>query len=732
MWAFLFYLTTLFLAGIISVVLMVYLWQRRDMSRTVLPVILLLFSVAIWLFGYIVELTRTDLAERIFWADVQYIGIVILPVAWFIFTLEYTGKTKWLTSKGIALLFLEPTIITLLIWTNESHNLFRIIESFQPAALTSTWEIGRGAAFWVHTAYSYSLLLSGTIFLVVAFFRASSLYRKQISILLIAAVIPWVANMVYLFGPFPQYMDPTPFGFLLSAILISWSITKFHFIKIAPVARDRVIENMQDGLLVLNKENQIIDINPAAEQLLDCLAKDVVGKPTTQIMSAWPDLVERFRDVTDLHEEIAVSRGETTVWYALRITPLTNRAGRFLGRIVTLRDITERKNVEGAFATLVEQLPQGLAILQNGRIVFTNPALTDICGYASDEFKSLSVNELLERVHPDDRDIVSDAVSSQYLAEQGTVNIDYRFVDKFENLLWLEQVSNRIQYRGQPSVQVVISDISDRKATERMLQEAKNIADQANRAKSVFLANMSHELRTPLAAIIGYSEMIREQSATQSVEKVIDRVSHIEFSANHLLTIINDVLDLSKIEAGKMTLQFEEFDVRHLIDDVVETIRPLMEKNDNQLQADISSEVNRIVSDPVRVRQVLLNILGNSAKFTENGQVSLQVFCDRRTSDPTENSQIVFQITDTGIGMTPEQVGSLFQPFSQGDSSLTRKYGGTGLGLAISWRLCRMLEGNLIAESAVGKGSMFTVRLPIQNEQAEIALKTEINNLWLE
>ncbi len=732
MWTFLFYLTTLFLAGIISVILMVYLWQRRDESRTVLPVILLLFSVAIWLFGYIVELTRTDLAERVFWADVQYIGIVILPVAWFIFTLEYTGRTKWLTRYGVALLFLEPVIITLLIWTNETHNLFRIIESFQPTELTSTWEIGRGAAFWVHTAYSYSLLLLGTIFLVVAFFRASSLYRKQIGILLIAAVIPWIANMIYLFGPFPQYMDPTPFGFLLSAILISWSIIKFHFIKITPVARDRVIENMQDGLLVLNKENQIIDINPAAEQLLDCQAKDVVGKPAAQIMSVWPDLVERFRDVTELHEEIAVSRDEATVWYALRITPLTSRTGRFLGRIVTLRDITERKNVAGAFATLVEQLPQGLAILQNGRIVFTNPALTDICGYASDEFKSLSVNELLERVHPDDRDIVSDAVSSQYLAEQGTVNVDYRFVDKFENLLWLEQTSNRIQYRGQPSVQVVISDISDRKATERMLQEAKNIADQANRAKSVFLANMSHELRTPLAAIIGYSEMIREQSATQSVEKVINRVSHIEFSANHLLTIINDVLDLSKIEAGKMTLQFEEFDVRHLIDSVVETIRPLMVKNDNQLQVDISAEVNRIVSDPVRVRQVLLNILGNSAKFTESGQVSLQIFCDRRTSDTTENNQIIFQITDTGIGMTPEQVDSLFQPFSQGDSSLTRKYGGTGLGLAISWRLCRMLEGNLTAESAVGEGSMFTVRLPVQNEQAEIALKTEINNLWLE
>lgn len=726
MWQFILYLGSLFIAGVISIILVIYLWRQRTTTRTAVPISFLLLSTSIWLFGYIIELTRTDLASRLFWANVQYLGIAALPVAWFLFALEYTNRTKWLVRKRIALLFVIPTLTTILIWTNDFHGLFRTVESFRANEITSFWEFSRGPVFWIHTTYSYGLLLGGTLFLIIAFFRANLLYRKQIAIMLVAAVVPWFANIIYLFGPFPSYMDPTPFAFLLSGTIISLSVLRFGFIKIMPIARDRVIDNMQDGLLVINVDKRIIDINPAGEQILQCQSNRVVGQLAEAVLGDWPEELTKFQGQQDLKDEITLSQGGVKAWYAARVSPLFSSRNRFLGHIVTLRDITERKNAENAYFTLVEQLPQGLAIVQNGRIVFANPALSTISGFSTAELLASGVTKILARVHPDDRQIVLHAIADDSLNAFESFHLDFRFVNKNENLLWLELTSSLIRYQGQQSVQIVVNDISKRKESEQVLQEAKNAAELANRAKSIFLANMSHELRTPLAAIIGYSEMIQEQSVNQPVTKIIERVGQIEVSAHHLLSIINDILDLSKIEAGKLTLQVEEFELNSLVENVVETIRPLMQKNNNQLHVTYLEEVAPIMSDQLRVRQILLNILGNSAKFTEDGQVNVRI-----NAEPRHN-QYIIEITDTGIGMSSEQVAALFQPFSQGDPSLTRKYGGTGLGLAISFRLCEMLEGTLAVESKIGAGSTFIIKLPVKHTQYLPKEAAEASSLWLE
>ena len=243
----------------------------------------------------------------------------------------------------------------------------------------------------------------------------------------------------------------------------------------------------------------------------------------------------------------------------------------------------------------------------------------------------------------------------------------------------------------------------------RLLQTARDEAVAANAAKSAFLAMMSHELRTPLNAVIGYSEMLKEELAEDGVtDTTMADLDKIKSAGKHLLELISSVLDLSKIEAGKIELDIGTVSVRQLVDYAASTVHPLIEPNGNRLVVEVPPEIGQVDSDATRLRQVLLNLLSNAAKFTRNGVITLRA---RREPGPQQVEQLVFEIQDTGIGMTAEQQGKLFQAFVQADTSTTREYGGTGLGLVICRRLCQLLGGDVTVSSVPGQGSCFTARV---------------------
>ncbi|HET6598373.1 MAG TPA: ATP-binding protein, partial [Burkholderiaceae bacterium] len=257
--------------------------------------------------------------------------------------------------------------------------------------------------------------------------------------------------------------------------------------------------------------------------------------------------------------------------------------------------------------------------------------------------------------------------------------------------------------------------------TERTAaNQARDLAEAANRAKSAFLANMSHELRTPLNAIIGYAEMLEEDIADAGQRSDLQR---IHSSGKHLLGLINDVLDLSKIEAGKTELHIDVFDVDQLIDQVTSTMRPLLNNSGNQFKLRLQRPLGVMTSDATRLSQVLLNLLSNATKFTHEGEVVLEV----RRESGERGGWLRFDVLDSGIGMTPEQRSKLFQPFVQADSDTTRLYGGTGLGLVISRHLCRMMGGDVTVDSEAGHGTRLTVRLPARAPQRAGALEASVD-----
>ena len=253
-------------------------------------------------------------------------------------------------------------------------------------------------------------------------------------------------------------------------------------------------------------------------------------------------------------------------------------------------------------------------------------------------------------------------------------------------------------------------EISHRKQTQEELLNAKHAAEEANRAKSTFLANMSHELRTPLNAIIGYSEMLEEETRDSGKVENVQDLKKIQAAGKHLLSLINDVLDLSKIEAGKMGLHLETFEVAQVIEEMVTTLQPAAAKNVNSIHVRLTDNVSVIKADITKVRQILFNLLSNACKFTDHGTITVDV--DQIKVD--KRDWIQFRVSDTGIGISAKQKENLFQEFAQADASIARKYGGTGLGLAITHRFVQLMKGRINVESEPGRGAIFTVQLPTQ------------------
>jgi signal transduction histidine kinase/DNA-binding response OmpR family regulator/HAMP domain-containing protein len=370
----------------------------------------------------------------------------------------------------------------------------------------------------------------------------------------------------------------------------------------------------------------------------------------------------------------------------------------------------QRKTIEAAIATISEGFvlydAQDRIVMFNEQFRSIYPGLADLIKVGT-TFEQI-VNAVIERELVD----LSGRRPQDWIAERMTQHASPRgFAEYNYHGRHIRISERRIQDGGTVAV---YSDFTELRQRNLELERAREQSEVANRTKSQFLANMSHELRTPLNAIIGYSEILQEDASDNGQESLIPDLKKIEAAGRHLLGLINDILDLSKVEAGKMDAFIEQVDISSLLNEVKTIIAPLAAKNGNRLELKLPQSLGTMSTDRTKLKQCLLNVLSNASKFTDNGKLTLVV-----EHLPANPPMVEFTISDTGIGMTTEQLGHLFQAFSQADASTTKKFGGTGLGLVITRHFCRLLGGDITVASRAGEGSTFTIRLPKETVAAD-------------
>ena len=384
--------------------------------------------------------------------------------------------------------------------------------------------------------------------------------------------------------------------------------------------------------------------------------------------------------------------------------------------MLAMEDVTERrrseadlKAIETYAQNIVDTVREPLLILDTTlRVRSGNRAFYQTFQVSLEETENRLIYELGNGQWdiPDLRTLLEDIVPKSSVFNDFELEHDFPAIGRRVMLLNARKL--QAGHHGELLV-LAMEDVTERRRAEEEVAKAKEAAETANKTKSLFLANMSHELRTPLNAILGYSEMLQEEAVERHlVDEFGTDLEKINGAGKHLLALINDILDLSKIEAGKMELFLESFDLAEMIDEVASTIRPMVEKNANTLQIELRPDLGVMHADQIKVRQALFNLLSNAAKFTHEGNITLEAA--RQSMDGSE--WIVFRVTDTGIGLSPEQIVKLFQDFTQADASTTRKFGGTGLGLALTRRFCQMMGGDVTVHSVPEQGSVFTIKLP--------------------
>lgn len=769
------YVLPLLLASLISGSLVIPAWRRRPATGAD-TFAFFAASSSLWCLAYAMELLGADIPTKLFWAKVQYFAITSVPVFYLIFSVRYTRSWQNLRRFGKTLWIL-PVFTLIVAWSEPRVGWLWSEISLDTQGAFPALVLEHGPVFWLYWIYSYGCLLVGTALMIRMFGRVIAPYRQQMRSLMLAAAFPWLGNLLYVSGilPLPN-LDLTPFTFAITAVLLAHGLSKVQILEIKPIARHVTLEHMADAVIVFNRIQRLTDLNPAAVKMLNIPLKKAVGLPADKILvGQFSPLLTQLETSTDRIEFQLTQNGDHR-YLDSSVSPLYNHQDIQNGNLFILRDITERKNAEIALdhqkqlfenlvnvarsvtkspvlqdtlqgtvdiaTTLTHAYAGSLFVLDEKTNVVTSVLAhtpttvkqktdiqakvmeTGLAGWVVQHKQAV----LIKETQTDDRWIV---LPDQPYAARSVLSVPILQNDVVVGVLTLTHTKPQhftqvdLQMMQAAADQIALSLRTAQMYEEQQhlvteLSTAKENAESASRTKSTFLANMSHELRTPLTAIIGYSELLREESSDLDYETLISRLGNIEVSAHHLLTIINDVLDMSKIEAGKTDLYLEIVPVQDLVNNVLITAYPLIENSSNQFTLNLAPDVGSIVVDQAKLRQVILNLLSNAAKFTDQGEISLTV---TRHTNIDQSDEVHFMVCDNGIGLTPEQIDNLFQPFTQADSSTSRKYGGTGLGLAISQRFCQMMDGEIYVASETGQGACFTIRLPArQSSEWETAV----------
>jgi PAS domain S-box-containing protein len=716
------------LSAAISGALGAYAWRHRWQQRGVYWFAIMMFAACLWAVASGLRWSSTSLSAQFFWQRVGYPGISSLPVLWLLFVTDYTRRGRFLTRAQIALLWVVPGLTWILAWTNPWHHWMWSAVVTDPAQSAGIvlLRYDNGPWFLVYLAYSYVLLLVSAFLLISALLRSPERYRGQAGGLVVGLLAPWVANVLFQFNVVTT--DPTPLAFAITGVAFAWAIFRHRMLNIVSVAHDAVIRSLRDPVIVLDVRRRVVDVNPAAAQLLGCPADEVVGELGETALSGWSEVAAELKQPNDREIEVDLSSNGALHPYRLRLSTLLDRSGYPSGRLLHFQDIEKHKQTEAAlheteesFYAVVEGM-KGDAYFEvdrSGLIRYANRAFCEGLGYAKDEVIGAHFGTFIA---PESEESLRRYFRAAYAGGGDERPLEYLFRRRDGSLGVGEVSISLVQMKDANPVGArgIVRDVTERKRAEGALQRAKEAAEEASQAKSRFLTNISHELRTPLTSVLGYAKVMQKKLAEQilphvdmhdpkterAVRQVTDNLGIVVAESLHLTTLINDVLDVARIESGQVDWQRRPVAVAEVVQRAVTAARPASVAKDLRMSAEIEPDLPDVLGDSERLTQALGNLLSNAVKFTAAGGT---ITCAARRA----GDEIVISVTDTGIGIAAADRTKVFEPFVQIGDTLTGKPPGTGLGLPICKQIVEQHGGRLAMESEVERGSTFSIALPI-------------------
>jgi len=708
------YILILGIVAIISLMLSAYTWRNRQTPGAG-PFSMMMLALLVWSVTYLVQILQQDLAAQAFWNKATYFGITTTPIMWFLFALEYTERRDWITRNRLIAVFIFPVITVLMAWTNDLHHLFWATDGqlVQDGGVLLR-SAQNGIWFWIHTVYSYIFILAGTIMVVRALLHWPKQYRGQMLWILLSVFAPWIFNVVQIFQLLPIVIDLTPFAFMLTGLGMAFALFRHQLLDLAPVARNVIIEGMQDGIIVLDPSNRIVETNKSVNRILDIPAdQNMIGQVFAEAMAQWPRLVKGSETATETEAELALGEGSAQRWVGLSSFPLQDQRDRDAGRLIIIRDITMRRRAEEQVRGLsraVEASPVPIIITDvDGNIQYVNPKFSQVNGYTFEEAYGKNPNI-----------IKSEYTSAETYTELWTTISEGReWTGEFRNrkkngeLYWsLASISPILDEDGKIRQYVAVSeDITEQKRAQDALIIAHERALEASQAKSQLLARVSHELRTPLGGILGYAEFLRDGVLGEINEDQKNASNSILQSTKHLTTMVNELLDEAQMQAKSTVLKEKDFSPAALLKEAVSGLDIMAERKGLGFLTFLDPDLPEyLVGDEQRLRQILINLIGNALKFTDDGEVWVRM-------ERQDQKQWVLKVTDTGVGISREAQASIFEPFQQAHTHITNENRGIGLGLAITKQLVELMGGYIKLDSQEGQGSRFSVVLPMKLPQ---------------
>ena len=694
---------SLAVAAAASIMLSISAARRRSAPLAV-EFMLLMAAVGEWCIGYFFELVSADPSRKILWARIQYLGIEALPVLWILLSAGYSGRIDLSRPRWILPLSLIPLVSLALVFTNDSHGLIWAQIIPDSVAGLSILRYVHGPWFWVSMVYAYLLLSIGTVLFLSSLITSPSGFRRQALAVILGVAVPWVGNTVYLLGN-PFGVDITPFCFVASGAFFSWALFYRHFLDIVPFARDSVIESMQDPFIVVERDERIADLNPAARTLIGAGTRDVLGMHASRIFPGWKALIGSVRAERAIVDGFSMPAGSGTRFFDADVSVLRDRRGRPAGKSLVLHDTTGRRIMEEAlrkseekYRGLVESMGDVIFSLDvHGSITYISPMVMRMSGYKPGEVVGSHYSRF---VHPDDLDFVTRGITMSYRGVVGPV--EFKLRDSGGSPKIIRADAFPLKEKGKVTgLTGIITDITMEKQLMEQLHQARKME-----AVGRLAGGIAHDFNNLLTAITGFAEMIRSSETGGDAQ---EWVSEIKKAVSRGAGLVRQLLTFSR----KQNMQPQPLDLNALILDMEKILERLLGKEVGVV-THLAEDLELIYADLSQIELVLINLAVNSRDAMPGGGVLTMETANADSIIRKGRRDVILRISDTGCGMDENVKTHLFEPFFT-----TKELGkGTGLGLSTVYGIVKQSGGRIKITSVQGIGTSVEIRFPRHNHSS--------------